>query len=92
MKAITVKQLRKIFDKLDDAGKGDYQVFLTDDEEMNGYHACWYLPEAADEMDGLQRQAQGEILCLQALREASTQLRGTKGMREPLLPHSKGLG
>ena len=63
-KAITVKQLRKIFDKLDDAGKGDYQVFLTDDEEMNGYHACWYLPEAADEMeDAANREYIEEINC-----------------------------
>lgn len=61
MKAITVKQLRKIFDKLDDAGKGDYQVFLTDDEEMNGYHACWYLPEAVDEMDEESRRCCEEV-------------------------------
>ena len=61
MKAITVKKLREVFDKLDDAGKGDYQVFLTDDEEMNGYHACWYVPEAADEMDEESRRCCEEV-------------------------------
>ena len=61
MKAMTVKCLYEAFKKLIEAGKGDYQVFLTDDEEMNGYHACWYLPEAADEMDRESRRCCEEV-------------------------------
>lgn len=62
-KALTVKRLLEEFKKLDDAGKGDYQVFLTDDEEGNGYHACWYIPEAADEMDKFSREYNEENNC-----------------------------
>lgn len=64
MKAMTVKHLYEAFRKLVEAGKGDYQVFLTDDEEANGYHGCWYLPEAADEMeDAANREYIEEINC-----------------------------
>lgn len=51
MKAVTVKQLAKQLNKLILEGKEDYQIFLTDDEECNGYHACWYVGTVIDEQD-----------------------------------------
>lgn len=50
-KPVSVKDLRDKLDELIEKGKGDYPIFLTNDEEANGYHACWYLPTVADECD-----------------------------------------
>lgn len=50
MEAITVKQLADQLNKLIKEGKGNYQVFVTDDEECNGFHAAWYLGTVADEL------------------------------------------
>ncbi len=55
-KAITVSELKKDLDRFVAAGKGDYQIFITDDEECNGYHACWFRPTAADELDESERR------------------------------------
>lgn len=50
-KPVSVKDLRDKLDELVEKGKGDYPIFLTNDEECNGYHGCWYLPTVADECD-----------------------------------------
>ena len=54
--AITIKELANQLNKLVKQGKGDYKIFLTDDEECNGYHGCWYLGQCADEMDEKNRE------------------------------------
>ena len=53
--ARTVKDLAEYFSQLVKEGKGDYVVFLTDDEEGNGYHACWYNGKTPAEMDEIER-------------------------------------
>lgn len=50
MKAITIEQLFKQLLLEMAKGHGDYTIFVTDDEEENGYHALWYLGETPDEM------------------------------------------
>ena len=50
-KAITVNQLLKNLQELKKKGYGDAQIFITDDEEANGYHALWYVGEPACELD-----------------------------------------
>ena len=50
MKPITVSQLKNELQKLERAGKGDYAIFLSDDEECNGFHGLWNGASAADEM------------------------------------------
>ena len=42
MKGITVSQLLKTLKEEEKLGHGNYVVFFTDDEEANGYHACWF--------------------------------------------------
>jgi len=63
MKPITVKQLAEELNELIEKGKGDYPIFLTDDEECNGYHGCWFNASAADEMDDFDLQASTECNC-----------------------------
>lgn len=48
---MTVNELIIELMNLRAAGKGKYVIFLSDDEEGNGFHGCWYGPEAADTMD-----------------------------------------
>ena len=55
-KAITVNQLLKNLQELKAKGYGDAQIFITDDEECNGYHALWYIGEAAGEMPADRKQ------------------------------------
>lgn len=55
-KAITIKEIADQFNKLVEEGKGDYQVFLADDEEGNGYHACWYLGTLVDDLEVKERK------------------------------------
>ncbi len=55
-KAITVNELLKNLEGLKKRGYGDAQIFITDDEECNGYHAMWYVGEAAGEMPSDRRQ------------------------------------
>lgn len=50
MKGLSVKQLYDYFKRELEKGHGDYQVFVTDDEEGNGYHALWYIGECAKDM------------------------------------------
>lgn len=61
--AITVKELADQLNKFVEKGKGDYKIFITDDEEGNGYHACWYLGQCADEMDKENRKDAEENNC-----------------------------
>ena len=56
MKPITVSQLKNELQKLEKAGKGDYAIFLSDDEEQNGFHGLWDGAYAADEMDDEDRE------------------------------------
>ena len=55
-RAITVNQLLKNLQDLKKKGYGDAQIFITDDEECNGYHAMWYIGEAAGEMPADRKQ------------------------------------
>lgn len=61
MKPIDVQTLYRACERLIKEGKGDYSVFLADDEEGNGYHGCWYCPTAIDTVDKSQRQFFEEI-------------------------------
>ena len=42
MKPLTVKQLHAYLELQIKKGREDYIIFVTDDEEANGYHALWY--------------------------------------------------
>lgn len=55
-KPLTVERLAKDFQKLVDEGKGDYLVFLTGDEEANGYHGCWFAPVEISNYEGETRK------------------------------------
>lgn len=39
---MTVKELRDLCDEQINAGRGDYSVIISDDNEGNGYHDCFY--------------------------------------------------
>ena len=39
---MTVKQLLKFCQDEIKAGHGDCSIMLSDDDEGNGYHYCWY--------------------------------------------------
>lgn len=54
--AVTVNQLLKNLQQLKAKGYGDAQIFITDDEECNGYHGMWYVGEAAGEMSASRRR------------------------------------
>lgn len=41
-KPYTVKQLLKLCQDEIKKGHGDYTIMLSDDDEGNGYHYCWY--------------------------------------------------
>lgn len=51
MNALTVKDLYKMMKKEIDAGRGDFAVLVTDDEEANGYHYLWYAPQTITEAE-----------------------------------------
>ena len=65
--AMTVNKLLE-YCKFEKAkGHGDYVVFVTDDEEANGYHALWYIGECAVDMDKENREFIEEVnhdLCI----------------------------
>lgn len=42
MKQLTVKALNEILTKLVKDGLGDKKIIVSDDEEGNGYHGCFY--------------------------------------------------
>ena len=46
---MTVKQLLKFCQEEIDAGHGDCSILLSDDDEGNGFHYCWYSVSMVDE-------------------------------------------
>lgn len=48
-KPLTIKQLLKYCQDEIKAGHGDYSILLSDDDEGNGYHYCWYSFTPIDE-------------------------------------------
>lgn len=46
---MTVKQLLKFCQEEIKAGHGDYSILLSDDDEGNGFHYCWYSFSMVDE-------------------------------------------
>ena len=56
MRALTINDLLRMLKKEADKGHGDYIVFVTDDEEANGYHALWYAGETPATMTASQRE------------------------------------
>lgn len=71
---MTVEDLFKCMKKQMEKGHGDYIVFVTDDEEANGYHALWYSAITPEDMDGNERklfeQNNCDLVC--AERQGST--------------------
>lgn len=56
MQGITINELYNALAKEIKKGNGDYKIFITDDEEANGYHALWYLGKTPKEMEEGDRQ------------------------------------
>ena len=50
MNGLTVKDLLTYLIKENDAGHGDYKIFVTDDGEANGYHALWFIGQTAEQL------------------------------------------
>lgn len=48
-KPLTVKDLLKLCQDEITKGHGDYSIMLSDDDEGNGYHYCWYAFTPIDE-------------------------------------------
>lgn len=51
MNALKVKDLYEIMKHEIAAGRADYTVLVTDDEEANGYHYLWYGPATITEAE-----------------------------------------
>lgn len=63
MNALTVKDLYLEMKQRVLKGQGDYIVFVTDDEEGNGYHALWYNGLEVAEMEDYERESYEETNC-----------------------------
>ena len=50
-KPLTVTEIRKRLEDLEKIGMGDCPVFVSDDEEGNGYHGCWCNATTWSELD-----------------------------------------
>lgn len=50
MKAITIKELEEECKKQIKKGNGNKTIMLSNDDEENGYHYCWYLFSTPDEI------------------------------------------
>lgn len=48
---MTVKQLLRFCQDEIDAGHGDCSIMLSNDDEGNGYHYCWYAFTTPDELN-----------------------------------------
>ena len=48
-KPLTIKQLLRCCQDEIKKGHGDYTIMLSDDDEGNGYHYCWYSFTPIDE-------------------------------------------
>lgn len=51
-KPLTVKELLKLCQEEIKKGHGDCSIMLSDDDEGNGYHYCWYNFQMAEELFG----------------------------------------
>lgn len=49
-KPLTIKQLYEECEKQIKAGRGDYTIMLSADDEGNGYHYCWYTFITVEEL------------------------------------------
>lgn len=49
-KPLTIKQLYEECEKQIKAGRGDNVIMLSDDDEGNGYHYCWYTFITVEEL------------------------------------------
>ena len=63
MKALTIKDLLVCLLAEHDKGHDDYTVFVTDDEEANGYHALWFVGQTPKEMDEVNRKYAEDANC-----------------------------
>lgn len=52
-KPLTIKELYERCKEEIKAGRGDNVVMLSDDDEGNGYHYCWYAFTPATDMDSI---------------------------------------
>lgn len=50
-KPLTVRQLLKHCQDEIKKGRGDYTIMLSDDDEGNGYHYCWYSFTTPEELN-----------------------------------------
>lgn len=50
MKPINVKELYKECKKQIEKGNGDKIIMISDDDEGNGYHYCWYTFSSPSEI------------------------------------------
>lgn len=50
MKPITIKELYEECKKQIEKGNGNKVIMLSDDDEGNGYHYCWYLFSTPDDV------------------------------------------
>ena len=50
MKPLTVKDLYERCKQEIKKGHGDHVIMLSDDDEGNGYHYCWYSFTTAEEL------------------------------------------
>ena len=50
-KPMTVNQLLKNLQELKAKGYGEASIFITNDEEANGYHGLWYVGEPACDLE-----------------------------------------
>lgn len=51
MNFVTVKQLYEDMAKRVEKGQGNYPIFISDDEEGNGFHGLFYVSTCAKEVD-----------------------------------------
>jgi len=56
MEPLKIKDLYALLDREISKGHGEYVVFVTDDEEANGYHALWFAGAVANSYKGQDRQ------------------------------------
>ena len=49
MKPLTITRLLRLCQEEIRKGHGNYSIMLSDDDEGNGYHYCWYAFTEIDE-------------------------------------------
>ena len=63
IKALRVKDLYEEMKSRVEKGQGDYVVFVTDDEEGNGFHALWFKGTEIAKCDKQERKAFEDYNC-----------------------------